>query len=320
MYPWHATFHMGIVHFMAYPQVKTEDEILKSVHKILNDDFFQAIEVNMLYEDNILEKISALCETADIEFLLGAQPFLLSKKINLNAGNDEERHQAIQLCKMQIERSYRCRARALTFLSGQYDFTGKKDELKQNLIHSLRELCRYSQEIGNTAGYQLGIDLEIFDHTVDKKVLIGPAPDAFDIAKSVKADYPAFSLTVDLSHLPLTFEDPYYVLKLLAPFIGHVHIGNGILDKKNPFYGDHHPRFGIAGGCNDYQEVAYFMIALEKIDYFNQRVMTKKPVISFEVKPLPHEDSDLVVANSKRKFLAALDKAHIDYKELGYKL
>lgn len=62
------------------------------------------------------------------------------------------------------------------------------------------------------------------------------------------------------------------------------------------------------------------MIALEKIDYFNQRVMTKKPVISFEVKPLPHEDSDLVVANSKRKFLAALDKAHIDYKELGYKL
>ena len=33
MYPWHATFHMGIVHFMAYPQVKTEDEILKSVHK-----------------------------------------------------------------------------------------------------------------------------------------------------------------------------------------------------------------------------------------------------------------------------------------------
>jgi len=266
------------------------------------------------YEDIILEKISALCETADVEFLLGAQPFLLSKKINLNAGDDEERQQALELCKLQIERSYRCRARALTFLSGQYDFIEKKEELKQNLIHSLKELCHYSQEIGNTAGYQLGIDLEIFDHTIDKKVLIGPAPDAFDIAKNVKADYPA------LSHIPLTFEDPYYVLKLLAPFIGHVHIGNGILDKKNPFYGDHHPRFGIAGGCNDYQEVANFLIALEKIDYFHQRVMTKKPVISFEVKPLPHEDSDLVVANSKRKFLAALDKVHIDHKELENKI
>jgi len=80
MYPWHATFHMGIVHFMAYPQVKTEDEILKSVHKILNDDFFQAIEVNMLYEDNILEKISALCETADVEFLLGHNHFFYQKR------------------------------------------------------------------------------------------------------------------------------------------------------------------------------------------------------------------------------------------------
>lgn len=320
MYPWHATFHMGIVHFMAYPHVKTEDEILKSVYKILNDDFFQAIEVNMLYEDIILGKISALCETANVEFLLGAQPFFLSKKINLNAVNNEERHQAIQLCKMQIERSYRYRARALTILSGQYGLKEKKEELKQNLILSLKELCSYSHEVGNIEGYQLGIDLEIFDHTIDKKVLIGPAPDAFDVAKSVKADYPAFSLTVDLSHIPLLFEDPYYVLKLLAPFIGHVHIGNGILDKKNPFYGDNHPRFGISGGCNDFQEIANFIFALEKIDYFNQRVMTEKPVISFEVKPLPHEDSDLVIANSKRKFLAALGRSFINHKELEYKL
>lgn len=315
MYPWHSTFHMGIVHFMAYPNVKTEDEILKSVNKILNDDFFQAIEVNVLYEDVVLEKISTLCETADVEFLLGAQPFFLSNKINLNAENDEERQQAIQLCKIQIERSYRHRARALTILSGHYEVIEKKEELKQKLIHSLKELCRYSQERGNSAGYQLGIDLEIFDHTLDKKVLIGPAPDAFEIAKSVKADYPTFSLTVDLSHIPLLFEDPYYVLKLLAPFIGHIHIGNGILDKKNPYYGDTHPRFGISGGCNDFQELANFIFALKKIDYFHQRVMTEKPVISFEVKPLPYEDSDLVIANSKRKFLAALDKVCTDHKE-----
>jgi len=74
---------MGIVHFMAYPNVKTEDEILKSVNKILNDDFFQAIEVNVLYEDVVLEKISTLCETADVEFLLGAQPFFYQTRSTL---------------------------------------------------------------------------------------------------------------------------------------------------------------------------------------------------------------------------------------------
>jgi len=315
MYPWHATFHLGIVHFMAYPHAKTEDEILKTVYKILNDDFFQAIEVNVLYEDKILEKISAQCETAHVEFLLGTQPLFLSNQINLNSMNDEERYRAIDLSKIQIDRSYRYRARALTMLSGRYDLIARKEELKQKLILSLKELCHYSQEKGNAAGYQLGIDLEIFDHTIDKKVLIGPAPDAFDVAKSVKADYPAFSLTVDLSHIPLLFEDPYYVLKLLAPFIGHVHIGNGILDKSNPFYGDNHPRFGIYGGCNDFQEVANFIFALEKNGYFNQRVMTEKPVISFEVKPLPDEDSDLVIANSKRTFLSALDKVYSDHRE-----
>ena len=315
MYPWHATFHLGIVHFMAYPHANTEDEILKTVYKILNDDFFQAIEVNVLYEDKILEKISAQCETAHVEFLLGTQPLFLSNQINLNSMNDEERYRAIDLSKIQIDRSYRYRARALTMLSGRYDLIARKEELKQKLILSLKELCHYSQEKGNAAGYQLGIDLEIFDHTIDKKVLIGPAPDAFDVAKSVKADYPAFSLTVDLSHIPLLFEDPYYVLKLLAPFIGHVHIGNGILDKNNPFYGDNHPRFGIYGGCNDFQEVANFIYALEKNGYFNQRVMTEKPVISFEVKPLPDEDSDLVIANSKRTFLSALDKVYSDHRE-----
>jgi len=311
MYPWHDTFHMGIVHFMAYPNAQTDDAILTTVHKILTDDFFQAIEVSVLFRDELLEKISAQCETASVEFLLAAQPLILSQKLNLNSPDDEQRIRAIHLCKEQIDRSYRFRARALALLSGRYDFNESIEALKERLILSLNELCQYSREKSHSAGYGLGINLEIFDHTVDKKALIGPASDAFDIAKTVKATFPNFSLTIDLSHIPLLFEEPLYVLKLLAPFIGHVHIGNGILDKNHPAYGDSHPRFGIAGGCNSMNEVVVFLAALEKIGYFNQPVMTERPVISFEVKPLQGEDSDLVVANAKRTFLAALDRIHL---------
>ena len=312
MYPWHDTFHMGIVHFMAFPYAQADDEILKSVHTILTDEFFQAIEMSVLLRDEILERISSQCEIAEVEFLLAAQPLILSQKLNLNSPNEEERLRAVQICKDHIDRSYQVRARTLAFLSGRNDVNENKEVfkevLKDKLVLSLEELCRHAQEKSLSAGYCLGVNLEVFDHVIDKKALIGPAPDAFDVAKKVKANFPNFSLTVDLSHIPLLFEDPLYVLKLLAPFVGHIHIGNGVLEKGHTAYGDTHPRFGIAGGCNTVQEVANFLEALQKIGYFEQQGMTQRPVISFEVKPLPGEESDLVVANAKRTFLTALDR------------
>lgn len=41
MYPWHDTFHMGLIHFMAYPNAKSEEEILSTVKKYSRTNSFR---------------------------------------------------------------------------------------------------------------------------------------------------------------------------------------------------------------------------------------------------------------------------------------
>lgn len=308
MYPWHDTFHMGLIHFMAYPQATTRDEILQTVTEILTDEFFQAIEVSALLDAEILKEIGERCEVARVELLLAAQPLVLSQKLNLNSFVKEERERALGKLREAIDKAYLSGARALAFLSGKKPEKGKEREAKELLIESLIALCRYAEERAESAGYLLGVHLEVFDYAVDKEALIGPAPFAFEVASCVRAECPNFGLTVDLSHEPLLFEDPSYTLTLLAPFVNHVHLGNAVLERGHPAYGDLHPRFGIPGGCNDIEEVAGFLRVLFRIGYFEKKVATERPVISFEVKPLPHEDSRLVIANAKRTFLAAWNR------------
>jgi hypothetical protein len=81
----------------------------------------------------------------------------------------------------------------------------------------------------------------------------------------------------------------------------HVHIGNCLTsEREHPAYGDQHPRFGLPGGENDVPQVARFIEALIYGGYFRKNVPTARPVVSFEVKPLPGEKPELVIANAKR--------------------
>ncbi|MGJ8455820.1 sugar phosphate isomerase/epimerase family protein [Pseudothermotoga sp. U03pept] len=305
MYPWHDCFHMGLIHFMAYPDAKSEEEILSTVKKVLTDEFFQAIEISALVERPILEKIGKMCEISKVELLLAAQPLVLTKKLNLNSVDESERKQAVEEIKTVIDNAYSVGAKAVAFLSGRMPQENELEVAKAQLVKSLRELCSYSQEHGEREGRIVAVNLEVFDWSVDKKALVGPASVAFEIASNVRTFHQNFGLTVDLSHQPLLFEDSFYTVQLLAPFITHVHIGNAVLKKDHPAHGDLHPRFGISDGANDVNEVFYFLKSLKKVGYFDKKVATERPVISFEVKPMVGEDPDLVVANAKRTFLSA---------------
>ncbi|MCX6089295.1 MAG: TIM barrel protein [Candidatus Atribacteria bacterium] len=308
MYPWHDTFHMGVIHFMAYPEATTQEKVVETVKNILKDEFFQAIEISALLPNETLGLIGKMCEVSKMELLLAGQPLILSHKLNLNALDESERQEALSECQGTIDKAYAVRSRSVSFLSGPHPEKKETENGKALLVDSLIELCRYAEKKSPEYGYLLGVNLEIFDHDVDKKALIGPAPDAADVAGKVKSRCPHFSLIVDLSHLPLLHEESLYTLSLLAPFIGHIHIGNGVLIENHPVYGDLHPRFGIPGGANDVNELVAFLQNLFRIHYFSKSVSTERPVISFEVKPLPGEDPDLVVANAKRTFLAAWNR------------
>jgi hypothetical protein len=63
-----------------------------------------------------------------------------------------------------------------------------------------------------------------------------------------------------------------------------------------------HPRFGHPAGENGVAELAEYLKALIYVGYFENDVPTRKPVFTFEVKPLPGESSELCIASTKRAF------------------
>jgi len=142
------------------------------------------------------------------------------------------------------------------------------------------------------------VELEVFDYDIAKASLIGPAPLAARFAADIRATHSNFGLMIDLSHIPMTYESPEFVVRTLRPYLTHFHIGNTVCrDASAIGYGDEHQRFGFPGGSNDVRELITFLRVLKNEGFFN----TEDPyVLSFEVKPWQDEDPDIVVANAKR--------------------
>ena len=107
---------------------------------------------------------------------------------------------------------------------------------------------------------------------------------------------------LDLSHLPLLGEDPYEAVHALSDCLVHVHIGNCVTDPSHPAYGDSHPRFGYPGGDNGVTELSIFLRVLLDCGYLDR---VKRPIVSFEVKPVDGESSRAVIAGSKRALMEA---------------
>jgi sugar phosphate isomerase/epimerase len=285
---------VGLIHFMAYPEtMKGEGPILETLQKIAEDDFFTAVEVSWIKDEKVRDKAKKLLEMSHLTVAYGAQPRLLINNLNLNSFNEKERKRAVREVKAGVDEAYEMGAKALAFLSGKDPGEGERDQASKLLISSINEICEYAKSKGS-----LRIALEIFDREIDKKCLIGPAKDARMVAEEVRKEFDNFGLLVDLSHLPLLNETPTQAIMPVKDYLVHAHIGNCLLkDKKHPAYGDQHPRFGIVGGKNDVEELKAFLKVLLDIGFLSAE---NPPIVSFEVKPLADESSEVVIANAKR--------------------
>lgn len=293
--------HVGIIHPMAYPEAaKGEGPIvLDSLEAILRDDFFTAVEITRIKDPQARKQARQMLDTAHVEVIFAGQPPLLGQKLSLNDLDDAGRKKAIEECKVSVDMAYEMSARIMAVLSGPDPGDADRPRAMELLADSLQQVCAYAQEKGED--YQLAVSLENFDRTIDKRCLIGPTDHAAKVAEAVKEANSNFGLTIDLSHLPLLGETPHDMVIAAIDHLIHVHIGNCLMtEKEHPAYGDMHPRFGIPGGDNDVAEVTRFIEALIYGGYFKKNVPTSRPVVSFEVKPLPGEKPELVIANAKR--------------------
>lgn len=293
---------IGIVHFMAFPETITgEGPILETITKIARDDFFEVIEVGWVDNPAVLKEASEVLKSAGLTVGFGAQPVLLLNKLDLNSLDSQKRFEAIDAVQKCINQALILGAKRLAVLSGPDPGKRYRKKAKNKLVDSLKEICSH-------ADGRLQIVLEIFDRDIDKKCLLGPAEEAAEVAEKVRKDFPDFGLMYDLSHVPLLGEDPNEVLShwgALGPHLVHIHIGNCVKKQGHPLYGDKHPPFGIEDGENGAEELREFLDVLWRHGYLNK---DKRPIVSFEIKPLEGQDPDVVIAQSKRVFMEAWRK------------
>ncbi len=302
--PWEGMLKLGIVHFMAFPEtIRGEGPILETVTKIAEDDFFTEIEVTWMKDPEVRRKVRDALKIGHLTVGYGAQPPLLIRKLDLNSLDEEERKRAVAQVKACIDEAVELGAKRVAVLSGPDPGEPHRARASELLVRSLKELCDYGR------GKGIGITLEIFDREVDKRCLIGPAVEAAAIAEEVRKDFDDFGLLYDLSHLPLLREKPLEALSAIKDYLVHIHVGNcAMRDPSHPAFGDQHPRFGIEGGENDVPQLVEFLRALFKVGYLTEKPTGELPIVAFEVKPLPGESPELVIANTKRVWREAWAK------------
>nr|WP_319473556.1 TIM barrel protein [uncultured Sphaerochaeta sp.] len=296
---------VGLIHFMAYPVSNGKGPVAETFRKICLDPFFEVAEITWIQDPEVRAQVKQMKEVSHLSVTFGAQPCLLSQKMNINDLDEQKRIKAVQQLKDNVDEAYEIGATALAYLSGPYE-EKTREQSYQALVASTKELCAYAASKGS-----LKIALEVFDYDIDKKSLIGPADLASRFAKEIRIDYPEFGLMVDLSHIPLLHETIEESLDPVKEYIVHAHMGNCVMkDPSLPGYGDQHPRFGFPNSENDVEELAAYLEYLLSIGFLNKE---NRPVVSFEVKPQEGEDPELVIANAKRTLLRAW--AHVTTKD-----
>lgn len=295
---WSCYMRVGIVHCMAYPQtLRGEGPILETLERIVSDEFFDAVEVTWIKDPGVRKEVASLLRSSGIAVGFAGQPPLLLSKLSLNDFEEEKRREAVRLCKESVDMASELGAIRVSVLSGPDPGEGKRDEAKSILVDSLVELCGYAESKG------IEICLESFDRDIAKRSLIGPSEEAAEVAKAVRDRCSNFGLMIDLSHLPLLGESPIKAASSVRGYLTAAHMGNCVLkDPSHPAYGDEHPRFGIEGGEVGARELADYLKALMAIGFLSRDV---RPMVSFEVKPLPGESSEAVIANAKRTLAEA---------------
>jgi len=274
----YSAMRVGIVHFKAFPGIETgAGPIVETLEKICTDDFWTAVEVGWMKDFRVRNTARHLLDQSHLSVAYG------------------ERMKAVEAVKSSVDEARQLGAEVVRLIAGKDPGDEKREEAKKLLVDSLRQILDYAGEEKDG----LAFTLKLFDRSIDKMNLIGPAGDGIDIAKAIRPDFPNFGLLSDLSHFPLLDEVPEEAIPQLAPWLDAVHLGNcAFRDKSHPAYGDIQPRFGVPGGETDTPEVITFFRELRRCGFFDK---PERPIVSAEVRPvLAGEISEIILANAKR--------------------
>lgn len=300
--PWSAYFDVGLVHFMMYPETMPgEGPVVETIQRVASDPFFNVLEITRIKDPAVRQQVRDIADMAHITLGFGSQPGILLNRLNTAAVDEDARRAAVADIKQSIDQAYEHGCRLLAMIDGLESYPGEelKPRATDQVVRSLEELCRYAQD--KARDYCLTISVETFDRAIEKKSLLGPTRDAVAVIERVRERYPNVGLTIDLSHIPLVGEGIEESLTTAGDYLIHTHVGNCLMrDPSHPAYGDKHPRFGAPGTENDVDELVEFLSVLKRMGFFERSLPTRRPVVTFEVRPMAGERQDILLANCRR--------------------
>ena len=295
----HNYMKVGTIHHVSYPFAGgDESQKLVTLKKLLTDGFFEAIEVGHFNDPMVRLQAIGMLRAAHVGAIaFGGQGITLGAGLNINDLDDARRAKAVQALKKGIDEAYEFGASYFAFLAGRY-VDDTVEQSYQALVSSIHELCSYAREKGG-----MGLEIEVFDFDIEKRSLIGPVDRVVRLAQEICPVHDNFSIQIDSSHIPLLHETIEQSVLPVRPYLRHAHMGNAVMrDPSLPGYGDNHPRFGFPDSENDTRELADYLRTLLECGFLNEK---DRPILSFEVKPQPGEDPDLVLAGAKRTLMDA---------------
>ena len=285
---------------MAFPEIMSgEGPVVETLEKICADDYFQTVEVTHVKDADVRRRAVEVVRDAGKSVGFGAQPVILSRKLNLNSLDPKARQAAVDAMRECLSEAIEWKAEGFAVLAGADPGEEKREAAAAMLCASLKEICEISRRMDGPP-----VLLETFDRVpFGKNCLIGPTAEAASLARKVAGFYYDFGLMLDLSHLPLLGESPEHAIATAGAHLRHAHIGNCVMrDPDHPAYGDNHPIFGIEEGENGVNELTAFLKALLDAGYIGEG---RQNIVSFELKPFGKQTSEDVIANARETLDAA---------------
>src|ERR1039458_1198316 len=142
--PLHHVIRPGIVHFMAFPAtIKGEGPILETGRQILADPYFEIIEISWIKDPAVRAQVKAMIASAGVEAKYGAQPRLLTQKLDLNSADEIMCQRAVAEIKSAVDEASELGIRDVGLLSGSDVPAAGRPAAIDRLEKSLVELCRY---------------------------------------------------------------------------------------------------------------------------------------------------------------------------------
>src|SRR5262245_50461359 len=195
--PWQQHLQLGVVHFMLYPEcLGGEGPQLATLREICFDPFFEAVDVGPIYDSRQRADCAALLHDSRLTVTFACQPLQLSQGLDLNAADAETRQRALDSILSLLSQAKELGATRFALMSGKSVAPDQRRAAVDRLTQSLTTICKRAWE---EAG--LPVVLEIFDHDMDKKALIGTCERAASVAQELRRDSPHFGLLHDLSHI-----------------------------------------------------------------------------------------------------------------------